>query len=222
MGILGVGVMNSTAFLLSANSNLKVNGNQISFGTVDFQTHPPTLTPIFTGLEQKMDLTIGSLNFRIGSLGSICLSDLTKSDLSAGTIATMAMSESLVGFSSEVNSPVSFTTTSIEDKIEELDEMMGNLDLGEAMDHLNLDQEDFTTRRSGVSSNVHKVCVIITEAAEENDDTDNIVVNTWQQAEEQQHKGERKKYMSPPESGELSCQQSITARRYPQTREEKF
>jgi hypothetical protein len=76
----------------------------------------------------------------------------------------MAMSESLVGFSSEVNSPVSFAMTTIEDKIEELDEIMGNLDLGEAMDRLNLDQEDFTTRRSGVSSNVHKVCVIITEA----------------------------------------------------------
>jgi hypothetical protein len=178
MGILSVGVMNSTAFLLSANSNSKVDGNQISFGTIDFQTHPPTLTLIFAGLEQKMDLTIGSPNFHIGSLGSICLSDLTKSDLSAGTIATMAMSESLVGFSSEVNSPVSFTMTSIEDKIKELDEIMGNLDLGEAMDRLNLNQEDFTTRRSGVSSNVHKVCVIITKAAEENDDTNNIVVNT--------------------------------------------
>jgi hypothetical protein len=98
--------------------------------------------------------------------------------MSIGTTATIAMSESLVGFSSEVNLPVSFTTTSIEDKIEELDEITGNLDLGEAMDRLNLDQEDFTTRRSDVSSNIHKVCVIITEAAEENDDTDNIVVNT--------------------------------------------
>jgi hypothetical protein len=69
MGTLGVGVMNSTTFLISANSNSKVDGNQISFGTVDFQTHPPTLTLIFVGLEQKMDLTIGSLNFRFGSLG---------------------------------------------------------------------------------------------------------------------------------------------------------
>jgi hypothetical protein len=44
----------------------------------------------------------------------------------------MAISESSVGSSSEVNSLVSFTTTeNIEDKIEELDETMKNLDLGE-------------------------------------------------------------------------------------------
>jgi hypothetical protein len=52
---------------------------------------------------------------------------------------------------------------------------MGNLELGEAMDRLELDQEDFTTRNGGVSSNVY---VIINEATEENDDRDNIVVNT--------------------------------------------
>jgi hypothetical protein len=109
-----------------------------------------------------MDLTIGSLNFRISSLGSIRLSDPMKSDLSAGLTVTMAISESSVGSSNEVNSPVSFTATSIEDKVEELDEIMGNLDLGEAVDRLDLDQEDFTTRNGGVSSNVHQVCVIIT------------------------------------------------------------
>jgi hypothetical protein len=46
----------------------------------------------------------------------------------------MEISESSVGSSSEVNSPVSFTTMeSMEDKIKELDKIMGNLDLGEAM-----------------------------------------------------------------------------------------
>jgi hypothetical protein len=55
---------------------------------------------------------------------------------------------------------------------------MGNLDIGEAMGHLDLDQKDFTTRSGGVSSNVHQVCVIITEAAEENNDAGNIVVDT--------------------------------------------
>jgi hypothetical protein len=129
---LGVGIMNSTAFLLSANNNSKVDGNHISFETVDFQLHPPTLTPVFASLDQGMDLTIGSLSFRVGSLGSIRLSDPTKSDLSAGKTATMAISESSVGSSSEVNSLVSFATTeNIEDKIEELDETMENLDLGE-------------------------------------------------------------------------------------------
>jgi hypothetical protein len=63
--------------------------------------------------------------------------------------------EPSVGFSSEVNSPVSFAMTSIKDKIKELDEIIGNLNLGEAMDHFDLDQKDFTTRSGGVSSNVH-------------------------------------------------------------------
>jgi hypothetical protein len=76
--------MDSMAFSLLANSYSKVDGNQISFGTVDFQLHPPILTPIFANLDQEMDLTIGSLNFRVGSLGSTRLSDSTKSDPSAG------------------------------------------------------------------------------------------------------------------------------------------
>jgi hypothetical protein len=102
--------MNSMAFSLPANSNSKVDGNQISFRTVDFQLHPPTLTPVFASLDQEMDLTIGSLNFRVGSLGSICLSDSTKSDPSAGKTTKIAISDSLVGSSSKVNSPVSFAT----------------------------------------------------------------------------------------------------------------
>jgi hypothetical protein len=44
----------------------------------------------------------------------------------------MAISESSVGSSGEVNSPVSFTMTeNMEDKIKELSETMENLDLGE-------------------------------------------------------------------------------------------
>jgi hypothetical protein len=46
------------------------------------------------------------------------------------------------------------------------------------MDHLDLDQKDFNTQNGGVSGNVHQVCVIITEAAEENNDASNIVVDT--------------------------------------------
>jgi hypothetical protein len=119
--------MNSTVFSLPANSNSKVDGNQIPFGTVDFQPHPPTLTPVFSSMNQEMDLTIGSQNFRIGSLGSIRLSDPTKSDPSAGKNATMGMSESSVGSSSKVNSPVSFTTMeNMEDKIKELEKTMEN------------------------------------------------------------------------------------------------
>jgi hypothetical protein len=179
MGTLGVGIMNSMAFSLTANNNSKVDGYQISFGTVDFQPHPLTLTPVFASLDREMDLIIESLNFCAGSLGSIRLSDSTKSDQWARKTTTIAISESSVGSSSRTNSPVSFATTeSRGEKIKELDETMGNLDIGEVMDHLNLDQKDFTTRSGGVSSNVHQVCVIITEAAEENDDAGNIVVDT--------------------------------------------
>jgi hypothetical protein len=125
--------MNSTAFSLSASSKLKADGNQISFGTVDFQPHPPTLTPVFVSSNQEMDLTIGSLNFCAGSLGSIRLSDPTESNPSAAKTVTMSISESLVGSSNEINSPVSFQTMeSMKDKTEELDKIMGNLDLGES------------------------------------------------------------------------------------------
>jgi hypothetical protein len=79
-----------------------------------------------------MDLTIESLKIHVRSLGTIRLSDSTKSDPSAEKTAPAAMSDSSVGSSSEVNSPVSFTPMeNIEDTIEELEEIMENLDLGE-------------------------------------------------------------------------------------------
>jgi hypothetical protein len=105
--------MNSTAFSLLANISPEVDGNQISFGTIDFQPHPPNFTPIFEILDQEMYLTIGSLNFCVGSLGSIRLSDPAKPDPSASETKTIAMSESSVGSSSEANSPVSFATAEI-------------------------------------------------------------------------------------------------------------
>jgi hypothetical protein len=114
--------MNSTAFSLLANSNSKVDGNQISFGTVDFQPHPPNLTLVFASLDQEMDLTIGILNFCVGSLSSISILDPSKSNPSAGKTVNMAITESSVGSSSKVNSLVSFTMTeNMEDKIRELD-----------------------------------------------------------------------------------------------------
>jgi hypothetical protein len=58
-------------------------------------------------MRQDMDLTIGSLNFRVGSLGSIRLSDPMKPDPSASEPKTVAMSESSESSSSEVNSPIS-------------------------------------------------------------------------------------------------------------------
>jgi hypothetical protein len=76
-----------------------------------------------------MDLTNGSLSFCVGSIGSIRLSDPSKSDLSVDKTTTMVVSESSIGSSSKVNC---FTLTeNMEEKIEELDETMENLDLGE-------------------------------------------------------------------------------------------
>jgi hypothetical protein len=105
--------MNLTAFSLLANSSPEVDGNHISLETVDFQPHPPNFTPIFESLDQDMDLMIGSLNFCIRSLGSIRLLDPAKPDPLASEAKTIAISESLVGSSSEANSPVSFATTEI-------------------------------------------------------------------------------------------------------------
>jgi hypothetical protein len=147
--------MNSATFSLSSNRNSKIDGNPITFGAVDFQPHPPTLALVFACLDQEMDLTIGSLNFRIGSLGTTRLSDLINSGPSARKITSAARAESSVGSSSEVNSPVSFKPMEkIEDTVEELDEIMENLDLGESSGHSdkgsnkslnNYPVKDFTT-----------------------------------------------------------------------------
>jgi hypothetical protein len=104
MGILGVGMMNSMAFLLSSKSNSKIDRNQIAFVAVDFQPHPPTLALIFANLDQEVDPTIRSFNFHVGSLGSVRLSDPINSGLSAGKAAVVAALETLVGSSSKINS----------------------------------------------------------------------------------------------------------------------
>jgi hypothetical protein len=99
--------MNLTAFSLLANSNPEVDEIQIPFETIDFQPHQSSFMQIFESMDQDMDLTIGSLNFRVGSLGSIRLSDPTKPGPSASEPKTVAMSESSEGSSSEVKLPVS-------------------------------------------------------------------------------------------------------------------
>jgi hypothetical protein len=94
-------------------------------------------------MDQDMDLTIGSLNFRVGSLGSIRLSDLAKLDPLASEAKTVAMSESSVGSSSETNSLVSFATIEIaEGKITEVDENMENFDLGDQLEDLMICHDD--------------------------------------------------------------------------------
>jgi hypothetical protein len=130
--------MNSTAFSLSANSNPQVDKIRIPFGTVDFQPHQSSFAQVFESMDQAMDLTIGSLNFRIGSLGSIHLSDP-----SASEPETVAMSESSEGSSSEVNSPISLAEAK-ERKIAEGDETMENLDLEAQLKNLMIYHDDIS------------------------------------------------------------------------------
>jgi hypothetical protein len=135
--------MNSTAFSLLSNISSKIDENQITFGVVDFQPHPPTLSSVIASLDQEMNLTIGSLNFHVGSLGSVRLLDPINLGLSAGKIVSTTKSETSVGSSSEVNLSVSVKSTkNIENIVEELDEIMGNLDLGEASGYSDMDSDE--------------------------------------------------------------------------------
>jgi hypothetical protein len=136
--------MNSMAFSPSSKSNSKIDGNQITFGTIDFQPHPPILAPVFAGLDQDMDLKTGSFNFRIGSLGSVCLSDLINLGLSVGKAATTTSLETSVGSSNEVNSPVSMKPTKGKGTaINELNKIMEtlNLDLEESSGYTGSDNK---------------------------------------------------------------------------------
>jgi hypothetical protein len=191
--------MNSTAFLLSANNKSEVDENQIPFGTIDFQPHQSNFTPIFESMDQDMDLTIRSLNFRIGSLGSIRLLDPVLPDPSASEAKTAAMSESSMGSSNEVNSPVSFAATEIEEgKIAEVDETMENFDLGDQLEDLIICHDDTSdkstdTWKTGLDlheddnsifssfnsklDNRYQVFAIIGDNSEELDENNNLVLN---------------------------------------------
>jgi hypothetical protein len=137
---MGVGIMNSMAFSLLANSSAGINENQ------------------------EMELTIGSLSILIEPSGSTRLSDPTKPYPSASEPEIVAMMESSEGSSSEVNSPVS----SGEAQIAEGDEIQEMLDMEVKAFKTHNSTRDFATGSSGVSKRVHQLCVIITEAEEEN------------------------------------------------------
>jgi hypothetical protein len=141
VGTLGVGIMNSMAFPFLANNNSQVDEIQIPFGTVDFQPHQSSFLQVFESMDQDMDLTIESLNFRIGSLGSIRLSGPTKTGPSASEPKTVAISESSEGSSSEVNSPVSLVEAK-EGKIAGGDETMENFDLEVQLEDLMICHDD--------------------------------------------------------------------------------
>jgi hypothetical protein len=97
VGTLGIGIINSTAFLLLANSSAEFNRSQ------------------------EVELTIRSLSIHIGTSGSSRLSDSMKPNLLANKPKEKVILESSEGSSSEVNSPVSPGKAPItkDDKIQE-------------------------------------------------------------------------------------------------------
>jgi hypothetical protein len=146
--------MNSTAFSLLANSSPEVDENK------------------------KIELTIGSLSFYVRSSGSTCLSDPTKSGPSTNKTEIIAKSRSSVGSSSEANSPVSpAATENLQEKLEEFDKTWGEPDVEVTMGKSHDSSRDFASRSSGVSRSIHQLCVIITEAVEENNHADNEEVD---------------------------------------------
>jgi hypothetical protein len=109
------------------------------------------------------------------------------------------MSKSSVGSSSEANSPVSFATAEIVgEKIEELDETMENLDLGDQLEDLTICHDDASdkstdTWKTGLElheddetifssfnskfDNRYQVLAIVGDNSEEFDDNNNPVLN---------------------------------------------
>jgi hypothetical protein len=197
VGTLGVGIMNSTPFSFLANSNLQVDEIQIPFGTIDFQLHQSSFAQVFESMGQDMDLMIGSLNFYVGSLGSIRLSDPTKQDPSASEPEIVAMSESSEGSSSKVNSPISLAEAE-ERKIAEGDKTMENLDLEAQLEDLMIYHDDISDQStdtwktglelseddnsifSSYNSKLDNRCQILAiteDNSEELDDNNNPVLN---------------------------------------------
>jgi hypothetical protein len=132
--------MNSTAFLLLANNRAGINENQ------------------------ETELMIGSLSILIGPSGLTRLLDSMKPNPSASEPETVAMVESSEGSSSEVNSPVSLG----EAQIAEGNKIREKLNLEVKACKMHNSTRDFAAGSSGVSKRVHQLCVIITEAEEEN------------------------------------------------------
>jgi hypothetical protein len=168
VGRLGIVIMNSTAFLLLANSNPEVDKNQ------------------------KMELTIGSLSFYVGPLGSTHLSDPAESGPSVSKAKTITLSGSSVGSSSEVNLPVSFAAIeNTKNELEKLDGTLEEPDEGVTTDKSYNSQRDLATESSGISWSIHQLCVIITKAGEENGHADNAEIDT--QVDKSRNNGKKEK-----------------------------
>jgi hypothetical protein len=165
VGTLGIGIMNSTTFLLLANSSAGIDENQ------------------------EMELTIGSLSIFIGPSGSTRLSDPAKLDPSASDPEIVAVMESAEGSSSEVNSPISLG----EAQIAESDEIWEELDMEVKASKTHNNTRDFAAGSSGVSKRVHQLCVIITGAEEDNNNKGNEGVDKQVDKIKKHNKKEKEK-----------------------------
>jgi hypothetical protein len=146
--------MNLMAFSLLANSSLEVDESQ------------------------EIELTIESLRFYVRPSGSTRLSDPVKSGPSAIKAERITMSGSSVGSSSEVNSPVRLTATkNMQKGLKEFDKTRGKPDIEATVVKPHDSPRDLATRSSGISRSVHQLCIIITEAAEENNNESNEEVD---------------------------------------------
>jgi hypothetical protein len=70
---------------------------------------------------------------------------------------------------------------------------MEKLDIGGTVDQSYPSQKDFITRSGGVSGNIHQLCVVITEAAEENDPADNAATRAQVNKSRSNSKKEKEK-----------------------------
>jgi hypothetical protein len=173
VGTLGVGIMNSTAFSLLANSSSEADGSK------------------------EMELTIGSLSILIGPSGSSRLSDPTKEDPSAGEPEATEIMEYSDGSSSEVNSPVSLEEVQ-KGKITEDNNAKDNFNTGIQLDDLticlnNISDNSADTWKTGLelsedndsifssfNNNIGKQCqvlAIVGDNSEEFDENNNPVIN---------------------------------------------
>jgi hypothetical protein len=106
-----------------------------------------------------------------------------------------------VGSSSEVNSLVSITTTeNMKKELEKLDGSQEEPDKGVAAGKPYNSQKDLASKSSGVSRSVHQLCVIITEATEENGHEDNAEINT--QVDKSRSNGKKEKEKIHVSNGE--------------------
>jgi hypothetical protein len=83
-----------------------------------------------------------------------------------------------VGSSSKVNSPVSLVATEgMVETLKEFDETRGKPGIEEAVAKTHESSRDLAIENSGISRSVHQLCVIITEAAEEDNHEGNKEVD---------------------------------------------